>query len=594
MDANQFFTIANQSTSSWDSLGQGNPAATVPPAKTGFADLFNGQMIGQVRQDFAAPASGQVDLQLVSLGPKMNLITAAAPLPDLNSLASFARAQGLDEEAVRTLFGNAAADAAPATSALAGQNPPQVAIDSASALANALGVAPDTQGAASTMSANVQGIFLRPDSVANAGVLPQAASELAQDVALAVGLPEMPRQPDSHRTYGVGDREQSAAQESLGAALSLVGSLGGVAAALPQPAAFQVAAKPTGEIPITPVAVRAADVLAHSPAPGGQAAQIPQTPQTPMPLAPIPLAKPVDPMVASLVSLQVGAGAQPSLKPANVAAAELVPKTVEDVPQVAMRVRLDVQSQDITRRLALMSGSSQKARWSAISTAATSAGMAQAALDKSWETLSLEVPSTLLESLESSSALPLADANVGAAALNPAPADAAKSAAVNSAANSAADPLSESALASQRSAQYQQLADRVGQALGERLLSQIERGEWKLQLRLKPESLGRIDVALAMHSGALDASFASDNSMTRDLILQGSGRLKDALAQSGMAVANVWVGGDQASNRDGNPTPGRSFKGSSGAVRSDEAEALPGVNPLRSTSTTSDGLDVLA
>ena len=105
MDANQFFSIANQACPTLDALALGTPGVAVPSGKTDFANLFNGQMLAQMRQEFAAPVPVQVDLQLVSLGPKINLITADGPLPDMESLASFARAQGLDEEAVRTLFG---------------------------------------------------------------------------------------------------------------------------------------------------------------------------------------------------------------------------------------------------------------------------------------------------------------------------------------------------------------------------------------------------------------------------------------------------------------------------------------------------------
>jgi flagellar hook-length control protein FliK len=39
----------------------------------------------------------------------------------------------------------------------------------------------------------------------------------------------------------------------------------------------------------------------------------------------------------------------------------------------------------------------------------------------------------------------------------------------------------------------------------------MEKGEWKLQLKLNPAHLGKIDVELDMRSGGLDAVFKTDN-----------------------------------------------------------------------------------
>ena len=102
---------------------------------------------------------------------------------------------------------------------------------------------------------------------------------------------------------------------------------------------------------------------------------------------------------------------------------------------------------------------------------------------------------------------------------------------------------------------YQQLADRMGQALAQRVQEQIERGQWSMTLRLNPAELGQIDVQLDMHHGSLDARFMADNAVTRDLIMQGSGRLKESLNEHGMTVASVWVNSDGDRQSGGNPTP---------------------------------------
>jgi flagellar hook-length control protein FliK len=359
-----------------------------------------------------------------------------------------------------------------------------------------------------------------------------------------------------------------------------------------------MASVPTPVVPIA-VAARQAPVSALATRPGSIAvngsplpnlmslgtaatAELPQTPADSI--------KTADPLIAYLVSVQMSARQQTAVPVTNAPVQDMPSHAVADPMQLAMRVRLDVQSQEITRRLSLMSGSSQKASWAAIA----GSGIADTGLTKPWETLHIDIPSVPLSGLSDSPIALISDLAAGIAPLYGGSGETAKTFPSDAATASNAEPPSESVLLAQRSAQYQQLADRIGQSLGERLLSQIERGEWSLKLRLQPESLGRVDVALAMHAGALDASFASDNSMTRDLILQGAAKLRDTLAQSGMAVATVWVGGDQGRKHDGNPTPGRSFKSASGAIRKSDAEPVLGVSSPGRPSTTSEGLDVLA
>jgi len=150
--------------------------------------------------------------------------------------------------------------------------------------------------------------------------------------------------------------------------------------------------------------------------------------------------------------------------------------------------------------------------------------------------------------------------------------------------------------AEQRSFQYQQLADRLGEALSQRLLSQIERGEWKMQMRMQPGGLGFIDVTLDMSAAGLSAMFSSESSVTRDLIAQGTARLKSSLEEAGTAVANLWVNGDAKRQPGGNSTPGQAFKETPknqdktiNAVTLSAAQIRPITDPSDVT-----GLDVLA
>lgn len=130
--------------------------------------------------------------------------------------------------------------------------------------------------------------------------------------------------------------------------------------------------------------------------------------------------------------------------------------------------------------------------------------------------------------------------------------------------------------------QYQQLADRMGQVLAQRLQQQIDRGEWSLRLRLNPAELGQIDVQLDMQQGGLNAVFQTDNPLTRDLIQQGSGRLKEGLAQSGMTVATVLVNSDGSRQSGGNPTPKQPQRRSGPQTPVVQASPSPSVSPRAS------------
>lgn len=85
------------------------------------------------------------------------------------------------------------------------------------------------------------------------------------------------------------------------------------------------------------------------------------------------------------------------------------------------------------------------------------------------------------------------------------------------------------------------LAERLGQAIGERLVSAMERGQWQLKLMLKPAHLGHVEVEMRMRSGELDASFMASQAATRELLREGMGRLKATLSNLGMDVASMQV-----------------------------------------------------
>jgi flagellar hook-length control protein FliK len=222
----------------------------------------------------------------------------------------------------------------------------------------------------------------------------------------------------------------------------------------------------------------------------------------------------------------------------------------------ALRLQLMLPREAImalTRRLATMSGTGQAVAWGGLTAnalASASTGAVQSRLDL---TEFFKADGTLIAAAESE-VLDAAPGERAPSSLAPL-AEGARSTSSQLSQSSNASPVASQA--GQRLEHYQLLADRLGQALAQRLQSQIESGEWKVQMRMDPASLGRIDMELDMRAGGLDAVFRTDNPLTRELIAQGLPKLRESLSQSGTAVANVWVNGDSARQSGGNPTPSK-------------------------------------
>jgi hypothetical protein len=130
MDNNLNFSTANvanplSSGASVSSTGVEDSLSTPMNGKE-FANLMRDLINNSGRQEFAASEgeganlegqmktaeAGSPGLQTLNLGAQFAVITTASPLPDANSLAAFARAQGLGEGAVKALFGDLITDPA--------------------------------------------------------------------------------------------------------------------------------------------------------------------------------------------------------------------------------------------------------------------------------------------------------------------------------------------------------------------------------------------------------------------------------------------------------------------------------------------------
>jgi flagellar hook-length control protein FliK len=144
----------------------------------------------------------------------------------------------------------------------------------------------------------------------------------------------------------------------------------------------------------------------------------------------------------------------------------------------------------------------------------------------------------------------------------------------------------------ERSELHQAQAEKMGQAIGQRMLSEMEKGHWHLKMMLKPANLGNIEVEMRLRNGELDANFTASQAATRDLLQDGLPKLKDTLTQMGMDVANMNIGGGSSQKNGGDPTPQQTQNGIFVAKSEPQEEQSTVQNP-QIASSQQDGLDVL-
>ena len=154
------------------------------------------------------------------------------------------------------------------------------------------------------------------------------------------------------------------------------------------------------------------------------------------------------------------------------------------------------------------------------------------------------------------------------------------------------DASSPSSGPGQRSEDVQKLAEKMGQAVGQRILSEIEKGQWHLKLSLRPATLGHIEVEMRMRSGELDAVFTAPQVTTRELLHDAMPKLKDTLGQRGMEVATMQVGDGQTRQRGGESTPQKMSKSTTSSDSDTDIGATRTV-PAPRMKMGQDGWDVL-
>ena len=494
MDANlNFLTPSASKPSSVGASGGStglDPSLAKPMNGQEFAGVMRDLMAKGERQDVAGTATGEATdanaaaLQTLNLGNQFSVITAASPLPDPNSLAEFARGQGLSESAVQALFGDLATTSmSPEMAQMGGL----MGFPANPLLANPLGATGDTSTLTLLPSAATLGwIQAHPGSLT-----------ISDQVESSVWT----QAPHLSTTGGPKASDVSALMATAGAT-GILQTLGGLGVAPSQ-------------------ALGSADNLAE-------------------------------------MSPEMG-------------------------PLDAMRMRMVPAWENMTRQLAKLNGTDQAAAWGQLTSNILNSKVQGGDVKEVLLDLGTNDPAVMsaLDALQDQS-------NNGLVNLDSAR-NSASTGALGAAATSAALANPEM---TDRAAQIQDLADKLGKAMGERLQDQLEKGEWKLQLKLNPAHLGKIDVELDMNTAGLDAVFKTDNQLTRELIAQGMSKLKDSLAQSGMTVANVWVNSENQKGSGGNSTP-RQNSGSDSSVNAPVTEVTAAESRIKEL-RSSDAWDTLA
>ena len=508
---------AAQTARGVDSAAEAGGPQNTPNTPNGriFSGLMRGLLPTHERQDVAAatdPATTATepgDLKTELLGAQLNVITSSSAIPDPSSLTAFAKAQGLDEAAVKALFGDIAALSAKTA---AGQTLPNMTV-----ITDPSAAPVDVAWLASQLSAEISFQF----------------SELKTGQASVQVTPTM------SATTVTGD------------------------ALMPSVMGWNMMANAL-TTPGISVATASTELSALTLA--GQGNTLSFTPQS------------ANGLNASLNPMTASSLMPTSLTDTAITATEgldlLAPVTPH--PEEAMRIRLVPAWSVVTQQLTQMSGTAMTSAWGALTATTLGGPIRSVALDLTTPLASDSEDRGGLNGSDSGWSTQTLDLNRPGAASTPLP-------------GAAPTPGMAQTL---RQEHYQQLADRLGQAMAERLQSQIARGEWKLQMRLNPANLGRIDVELDMHAKGLDAMFRSENPLTRELMVQSMPKLKDTLSQSGMAVASVWVNSDAGRQSDGNPTPQRDRTEASDTPKS--APAAIGAVPATKAQRSPDGFDVLA
>ncbi len=510
----------------------------------------------QTSQAAATAAAGmpsQGGLTTVPVSPGLNVIQPAQPELDGQSLVAFARAQGLDDRAVQWLFGQ---DAMAASSAIPGASGPtpstSLGADFAASLSNGESAAGST--AADRLAGALPAATALADALAavSFSASPTAAA-FAESAAGAASITVAGASALLQRASAFDGAAAQADAMAVATSGPTANAMAATAAAASLAATGQVKSSPApsqgAQVAATGVDQQAAAALAwlrEGGSKGGTSwgASAGGSPSVSAHAGPTPT---TDPLLAAL-QISKQSLTQIGRSPGSVG---VNPRT-SNAPARPANSTLDLSTLDpellewIETRAA--AGSAGRPRGTPVGSAGAAGaahfeGGAARVLAQWARADAAGVPADSLTPV-STPATPLAGAGAGHAA--------------------AAQVALKAGLASQEAGlaqaqdRAQRLSDRLGEAVGQRMLTELEKGNWHLNLKLRPESLGSIEIEMRMNAGQLNAQFTAQQSLTRDLLSDGINRLRDTLAQMGMNVAQMNVNGGRSQQRGGDSTPRQS------------------------------------
>lgn len=505
--------------------------AEAPPGLMPEAMPFARIFADLVQQNAPAQPLDQLNFQAVNLGPSLQLITVAASAPDEASLARFAMSQGIGEPAIRYLLGDKAAMKGMSPSIPDNLDETQ-GIGQPAEISPAPGPGP---GSIEPLSGELSSDFIAFVAPVNAPAAEAGRpAEMTRGPRPGPGLGPGSIEPLSEELSSDGE-EFSSDDIAFLASSALIGqrTSAGLAQAVNQALNHPVSqspSQPSESAELLPLAVRGLGPVVRQPP------------------APFESSPPKSSLLES--SLVRAPLAQQQGLQANV-----------NAPTAEAEIEIDLEALLAPSRQNKPAGSGGKAApaqdWLA-SRVAADLGRAEPGNPGQSGLLAAD-----LKPGNDRSHLP--EPKVAA---NPMPDDAA--------------------------ADYELLSRRLGEAIAQRLVQQIERGQWQIQFKLTPKSLGDVRVDLQMRNGALEATLVASQSMTRDLLNDGLTRLRDALSASGMDVAYLSVGSDGSRQNGGKPTPGQMLQhGRDQRIDAAETEGKAFVSTPSSMGGNSGGWDVL-
>ena len=119
--------------------------------------------------------------------------------------------------------------------------------------------------------------------------------------------------------------------------------------------------------------------------------------------------------------------------------------------------------------------------------------------------------------------------------------------------------------------QYKKLAEKLAENVAKKIINQINKGEWKINLSLKPKTLGTIEIELTFKGKQLDATFNVNQAFTRDLLQEASPKLKESLEKSGIDVASVDINHKKHNEHDGKQAKNMNYEVRESVGKSNQA-----------------------